>query len=50
MKKLFDKNGLLNIEDIIMNTPSFQKIVEDSVITEEEIRELYRKIMRPYIR
>lgn len=44
MKKLFDKNGLLNIEDIIMNTPSFQKIVEDSVITEEEIREQSERV------
>lgn len=29
MKKLFDEKGLLNTEDLIMNAPSFQKIVEE---------------------
>ena len=44
MKKLFDEKGFLNIEDLIMNTPSFQKIVEDQVITEEEIREQSERV------
>jgi hypothetical protein len=44
MKKLFDEKGLLNTEDLIMNTPSFQKIVEDQVITEEEIREQSERV------
>lgn len=44
MKKLFDEKGLLNTEDLIMNAPSFQKIVEDQVITEEEIREQSERV------
>ena len=41
---MFDEKGLLNTEDLIMNTPSFQKIVEDQVITEEEIREQSERV------
>ena len=44
MKKLFDEKGRLNTEDLIMNAPSFQKIVEDQVITEEEIREQSERV------
>ena len=45
MKKLFDKNGLLNIEDLIMNAPSFQKIMEDQLITEDEIKEQSERVI-----
>jgi hypothetical protein len=38
MKNLVDENGFLNVEDLIMNSPSFQKIREDNTITEEEIQ------------
>lgn len=38
MKNLVDENGFLNVEDIIMNSPSFQKMMEDNTITEEEIQ------------
>jgi hypothetical protein len=38
MKNLVDENGFLNVEDLIMNSPSFQKIMEDNTITEEEIQ------------
>ena len=38
MKNLVDENGFLNVEDLIMNSPSFQKIMEDNIITEEEIQ------------
>lgn len=38
MKNLVDENGFLNVEDLIMNSSSFQKIMEDSTITEEEIQ------------
>jgi hypothetical protein len=37
MKNLVDENGFLNVEDLIMNSPSFQKIMEDNTITEEEL-------------
>lgn len=38
MKNLVDENGFLNVEDLIMNSPSFQKMMEDNTITEEEIQ------------
>jgi hypothetical protein len=38
MKNLVDENGFLNVEDLIMNSPSFQKIMEDNTITEEELQ------------
>ena len=36
MTKLLTENGFLNIEDLIMQSESFQKIMADDVITEEE--------------
>ena len=38
MMNLVDENGFLNVEDLIMNSPSFQEIMEDNTITEEEIQ------------
>lgn len=38
MKNIVDENGFLNVEDLIMNSPSFQKMMEDNTITEEEIQ------------
>lgn len=34
---LFDDYGNLNIEELIVEQPTFQKIVEDGVVTQEEI-------------
>lgn len=34
---LFDEYGNLNIEELIADQPTFQKIVEDGVVTQEEI-------------
>lgn len=39
MKTIFDKDGYLDIEEIVSNNPSFFKIVEDGVITQEEKKE-----------
>ncbi len=39
MDTLFDKDGYLNIEDIVTNNSSFQKIAEDGIITTEEKKE-----------
>lgn len=38
MKRLFDKNGMLNISDLVINNPSFKTIMEDGVVTDEEIK------------
>lgn len=39
MQILFDENGLLNIADIITNRPSFKAIMEDGIVTDQELKE-----------
>lgn len=39
MNTLFDKYGNLNIDDIIAEQLSFQSIMADGIITEQEIKE-----------
>lgn len=35
----FDDNGLLSIDEAIVASSSFQKIMEDGIITEQEVAE-----------
>lgn len=38
MKKLFDEaNGLLLLDELVLSMPSYQKIIEDRMITDDEI-------------
>lgn len=37
MNTFFDNNGMLNIDELIVEQPSFIKIMEDGVVTEEEL-------------
>lgn len=39
MNSLFDQYGNLNIDDLIAEQPSFQKIMEDGIVTPEEVQE-----------
>lgn len=39
MTTLFDPHGNLNIDDLIAEQPSFQKIMADGVVTAEEVEE-----------
>lgn len=39
MEKLFDEYGCLNVEDLIMKSESFQKIMADDIVTEDEVLE-----------
>lgn len=39
MQTLFDENGLLNIADVIANHPSFKAIMEDGIVSNQEIKE-----------
>ncbi len=39
MLSLFDKNGFLCLDEIVMEMPSYKKIMEDARITDEEIIE-----------
>lgn len=38
MHTLFDEKGYLNIGDIVSNHPSFKAIMEDGIVTDDELR------------
>ncbi len=37
MKSLFDDNGFLRLDEIVYEMPSYKRIMEDAMITDEEI-------------
>lgn len=39
MQTLFDENGLLNIANVIANQPSFKAIMEDGIVTDQELKD-----------
>lgn len=41
----FDKEGILDIDEMIVNNASFKTIMEDGVITEEEIKAQSDKVV-----
>ena len=41
----FNQNGILNIDEAILNKESFKKIIEDGLVTEEEIKEQSEKVI-----
>lgn len=46
MKEVFfNEDGSLKINETIMNQPSFMRIMEDGVITAEEIEEQSRRVL-----
>lgn len=45
MNTFFEEEGLLNIDDLIMEQPSFQKILEDGVVTDEELQEQSARVI-----
>lgn len=45
MNTFFEEDGILNIDDLIMEQPSFQKIVEDGIVTEEELQEQSSRVV-----
>lgn len=45
MNALFDEAGCLNIDELIMQQPSFRKIVEDGVVTADEIAEQTQRVI-----
>ena len=38
MQTLFDENGYLNLGEIIANHPSFKEIMEDGIVTDDELK------------
>lgn len=41
----FNENGILNIDEMVVNNASFKKIMEDGVVSEEEIKAQSDKIV-----
>lgn len=41
----FDENGILNIDELVVNNASFKNIMEDGLVTEEEIKEQSDKVV-----
>lgn len=41
----FNEEGILNIDEMVVNNASFKAIMEDGVITEEEIKEQSDKVV-----
>jgi len=41
---LFDEYGNLNIEEMIINQPSFLKIMEDGIVTDDELKEQSERV------
>ena len=39
MKRLFDENSMLNIADIVAENPSYKAIMEDGVVTDQELKD-----------
>lgn len=45
MNTFFDESGGLNIDELILQQPSFQKIMEDGIVTEEELTEQKERVI-----
>lgn len=45
MNTLIDENGFLNIEDLLLNNPSFLAMTADKVVTKEEKIEQSNRII-----
>ena len=41
----FNQNGIINIDEAIMNKESFKKIMADGIVTEDEIKEQSDKVV-----
>lgn len=45
MRSFLDEQGLLNLDEVITRSPSFQQIMEDEVVTEEELKAQSDRVM-----
>lgn len=41
----FNEDGILNIDEMVVNNPSFKSIMEDEIVTEEEIKAQSDKVV-----
>jgi hypothetical protein len=42
---IFNEQGFIDIDEMIAQEPSFQKIMDDGVVTDEELREQSEKVI-----
>lgn len=42
---LFNEKGILNIDEVVANNTSFKKIMEDGIVTEEEVKAQSDKVI-----
>lgn len=45
MNTFFEGEGILNIDDLVQQQPSFRKIMEDGVVSEEELKEQSARVI-----
>ena len=41
----FNEEGILNIDEAVLETPSYKKIMEDGIVTEEELVTQAQKVV-----
>ena len=41
----FNQDGILNIDEAVAENPSFKKIMEDGIVTDEELKEQSDKVL-----
>lgn len=41
----FNEEGILNIDEAVLETPSYKKIMEDGIVTEEELVSQVQKVV-----
>ena len=44
MNTFFDESGTLNLDELILNQPSFKQIMEDGIVTESELTEQGQRV------
>ncbi len=42
---LFNEQGILNLDEMIVKEPSFQKIMEDGIVTDEELQNQSERVI-----
>ena len=45
MMTFFEEDGYLNIDELIIEQPSFLKMIDDGVVTEDELQDQSRRVV-----
>ncbi len=44
--KLFNEQGIIDMDEMIAQVPSFQTIMEDSIVTDEELQNQSQRVIK----